>query len=157
MRTFERLGTIVTAVLVGILLILAVGFWQNWFTVSMDQNLEQNSDGRQLDLTLSVHPEAIQRDAEEAGRQVTQAEQHIAALSEVQSAEGIVTQVETARKTIVIRTGADTPLQFQLESSAEVRVRDQVGTLSELHVGDHITVVYRVRDKVNVAEKLTVL
>ena len=152
MRTYERLGVTVTAILVGSLLILAIGFWQNWFTFSM----EEGSGDKAVDLTFSVHPSAIQRDAREVGRQVSQAEQHMEAIAEVQSAEGVVTQVEATGLTLAIRSG-DSSLTFQLAESAEIRVKDQAATLSQLRVGDQITVVYRVRDNTNIAEKVTVL
>ena len=152
MRTYERVGTILGTLVVGGLLILAIGLWQNWFSVSMEKNASGQSD-----LTFSVHPTAIQHDARAMGQQVVQAEQHLESLSQVKSVEGVVTALAPASQSLEIRTAAETTQRFELGQVARYRVKNHLGTLGDLRIGDRVTIVYCIRENLNVAEKVTVL
>src|SRR5690606_31035956 len=76
-----------------LLLILAVGFWQDWFDFSMHKEAEPGAVDRaaaeeQLDLTFSVKQDKISQDLQQLQKGTTKLVQQATTAAELESLEG---------------------------------------------------------------------
>lgn len=137
----RRFGGFLTFVVVLLVIVAGVGFWQGWFSFSSG-----DADGR-TDLTLSVDKEKIEQDTGAAldatRREAREVGEKIKAASDITSVEGVVESVDAQERSVTVRTEDSGAQTFQIRDETELSRDDEPTPLSGISAGDEVIVVYR--------------
>ena len=140
----RRFGGFLTFVLILLVIVVGVGFWQGWFTLSTGST--DDGDG-QTDVTLTVDKDKIERDTgaalEATRREAREVGEKIKAASDITSVEGVVESVDAEARSVTVRTEGDGVQTFQAGDDTELSRDDNPTQLGAISAGDQVIVVYR--------------
>lgn len=137
----RRFGGFLSVLVVLLVIVVGVGFWQGWFSLSSG-----DVDGR-TDVTLSVDEEKIERDTGAAldatRREAREVGEKIKAASDITSVEGVVESVDAQERSVTVRTEDDGVQTFRVVDDTELSRDDEPTQLSGISAGDQVIVVFR--------------
>ena len=135
----RRAGGIVTFLILVVIVLIGVGFWQGWFSLATE-----GEDGR-TDVTLTIDQDEIRRDAgaaaESTRREAREVGEKIKAATDITSVEGVVESIDA--DSVTVRTEDGETQSFRIEDATEFSRSDEEIPVGEISSGDNVIVVYR--------------
>ena len=133
---------ILTALLVVVLLVLAVAWYREWFTVQVTHPGDDRTD-----IEVAVHRDKFHEDVERVRKGVGKS-----AATEV---KGTLTAVDAGQKRLTVQHDKET-LALETNEGTEIRIGGRAAALADLRAGMKVAVAYAAQDGRNLAQSIRV-
>jgi hypothetical protein len=140
----QRMFKIIGVLVVCLLIVLGLGVYFKWFTVSTS-----NAEGNRTDLHVGVNKDKIQEDlkAVKEGAQ---------GLFGAKTSEGTVQQIDVSKQELTIVDKQQKELNLKADAGTKVKIADKDAAFGDLKVGDSVSATYDAKKEGNHAKTITV-
>ena len=142
-------------VIVLVAIVIGLGIHFGWFEFWTKGSAK---DDKQLTLGVDVDTGKIKEDAQAAKQKAQElgatVKEKITTHSGAETAKGEIVNIAEMEQRFTVATTDKKTLIFHVEPTTKVQGKETQVDLKDLHVGDHVTVSYEVKDGMNVVQSI---
>ena len=138
---------------IGLAVVLVLGFFSGWLSMSTDKDENQNA----WDLTLSLNKDEVKETFVWMGLVAKHAKETAQTLSEMETVEGTVAEVNSGDKSITVLTTEEESMVVQVDESSKILIEGEEVEFSRLAKNQSVRVYFREQEDGNFAGKVRII